>query len=217
MAEEIKSLGDDVEKFNRGVNKINLQDDLYQNKTKIEELENMYKNLYKRIDEYQDEINDSSESNKRPLISKLSQYKSDLEIAKNSLNQKKTMWKNAYNIELLKGGKLEGVEKNKTERNMILDQHKETDYQGDIINSIAVNIKGANRNLEGINAELKDQGDQMNRIHDHVMGADTEVKHTEKLMTKMERREKCMKIIGALAVIILGIFDLFWFIYWIVK
>ena len=41
---------------------------------------------------------------------------------------------------------------------MILEQHKETDYQGDIINSIASNIKDTNRNLEGIKTELKNQG-----------------------------------------------------------
>ena len=100
---------------------------------------------------------------------------------------------------------------------MILDQHKETDYQGNIIDSIASNIKDTNKNLEGINTELKDQGEQMNRIHDHAMNAETEVKHTEKIMTKMERRQKCMKIIGVLAVIIFGIFDVAWLIFWLVK
>ena len=216
--ETIKEFGYDIESFDRRVNKINPQDDIYRTKQEIEDLENLYKKLNSRLDEYDNELQDSSmTSNKRPLISKLSQYKGDLEISKNKLNQKKNNWKTSYNIELLKEGKLTGADKIKTERDMILDQHKETDYQGNIIDSIASNIKDTNKNLEGINTELKDQGEQMNRIHDHAMNAETEVKHTEKIMTKMERRQKCMKIIGVLAVIIFGIFDVALLIFWLVK
>ena len=154
---------------------------------------------------------------KKPLISKLSQYRSDLEIAKNKLNEKKNKWQTQYNMELLKEGKLSGADKIKTERDMILQQHKETDYQGEIINSIASNIKDSNRNLEGINNELKNQGEQMNRIHDHAMNANTQVKQTEKIMTKMESRQKCMKIIGVLAAILLGIFDIFLLLFFIIR
>ena len=214
----IKNLGSDVQKFDRRVGSINLQDDAYRNKQEFEDLENMYKKLSSKLDECDADIQDSSfTSNKKPLLSKLNQYKSDLEIAKNKLNEKKNRWKTSFNIELLKEGKLTGSDKIKTERDMVLQQHKETDYQGEIIGSIADNIKGTNRNLEGINQELKDQGDQMNRIHDHAMNAETEVKQTEKIMTKMERRQKCMKIIGGLAVIVFAIFDIFWLIFWLIK
>ena len=214
----IKNLGSDVQRFDRRVGSINLQDDAYRNKQEFEDLDRMYQKLNTKFEECDTELQDSSfTSNKKPLLSKLNQYKSDLEIAKNKLNEKKNKWKTAYNIELLKEGKLTGADKIKTERDMIMDQHKETDYQGDIIGSIATNIKGANRNLEGINEELKNQGDQMNRIHDHAMNAETEVKQTEKIMTKMERRQKCMKIIGGFAVIIFGIFDIFWLIFWLIK
>ena len=120
-------------------------------------------------------------------------------------------------LELLKEGKLTGSDKIKTERDMLMGQHKETDYQGEIIDSIASNIKGANANLVGINTELKNQGDQMNRIQDHALNAEDEVKKTEKIMTKMERRQKCMKIIGGLAVVVFGIFDVFWLIFFIIK
>ena len=214
----IKNLGSDVQRFDRRVGSINLQDDAYKNKQEFEDLENMYKKLCSKLDECDTDIQDSSfTSNKKPLLSKLNQYKSDLEIAKNKLNEKKNKWKTAYNIELLKEGKLTGSDKIKTERNMILDQHKETDYQGNIIEGIASNIKDTNRNLEGINDELNKQGNQMNRIHDHAMNAESEVKQTEKIMTKMERRQKCMKICGALAIIVFGLFDIVWLIYWLVK
>ena len=213
----VRNLGSDVEKFDRRINSINLESDVYRNKQEFEDLERMYNKLSTKLDDYDSEIQDSSiTSNKKPLISKLNQYKSDLEIAKNKLNEKKNKWKTQYNIELLKEGKLTGADKIKTERDMILDQHKETDYQGNIIDNIASNIKDTNRNLEGINTELKEQGEQMNRIHDNAMQAETEVKQTEKIMTKMERRQKCMKVVGGMAIVVVGLFDIVWLIYWII-
>ena len=206
----VKLLGSDVEKFDRRVNNINLQEDTYRNKQEIEDLERLYNTLSKKFEDCDSEIQDTSNlSSQRPLITKLSQYKGDLEIAKNKLNEKKNKWKNQYNIELLKEGKLTGADKIKTERQMILDQHKETDYQGNVIDSIASNIKDTNRNLAGVNTELKSQGEQMNRIHDHVMSAETEVKQTDKIMTKMERRQKCIKIVSGVAIVIIGLFDIF--------
>ena len=214
----VRNLGSDVEKFDRRINSINLESDVYRNKQEFEDLERMYNKLSTKLDDYDSEIQDSSiTSNKKPLISKLNQYKSDLEIAKNKLNEKKNKWKTQYNIELLKEGKLTGADKIKTERHMILDQHKETDYQGNIIDNIASNIKDTNRNLEGINTELKEQGEQMNRIHDNAMQAETEVKQTEKIMTKMERRQKCMKVVGGMAIVVVGLFDIVWLIFWIIH
>jgi methyl-accepting chemotaxis protein len=216
--DDVKDIGSDVEKFDRRVSSINIEADPYRNKQEFEDLERWYQKLSSKIEECDNDIQDSSmTSNKKPLINKLNQYKSGLDIAKNKLNEKKNRWKTQYNIELLKEGKLTGAEKIKTERDMILEQHKETDYQGNIIDSIASNIKDTNRNLEGINTELKSQGDQMNRIHDHAMNADTQVKQTEKIMTKMERRQKCMKVIGGIAVVIFGIFDIVWLIFWIIR
>ena len=215
---DVKSLGIQVEQFDKRVNNLNPQGDVYQNEREIKELETILSKLNTKIDECDGDIQDSSnQSNRKPLLNKLSQYKSDLEIAKNKLNEKKNTWKNAKNIELLKEGKLTGSDKIKTERDMLMNQHKETDYQGEIIDSIASNIKGANTNLVGINTELKNQGEQMNRIQDHALNAEAEVKQTEKIMTKMERRQKCMKIIGGLAVVVFGIFDVFWLIFFIIK
>ena len=215
---DVKSLGIQVEQFDKRVNNLNPQGDVYQNEREIKELESILSKLNTKIDECDGDIQDSSnQSNRKPLLNKLSQYKSDLEIAKNKLNEKKNTWKNAKNIELLKEGKLTGSDKIKTERDMLMNQHKETDYQGEIIDSIASNIKGANTNLVGINTELKNQGEQMNRIQDHALNAEAEVKQTEKIMTKMERRQKCMKIIGGLAVVVFGIFDVFWLIFFIIK
>ena len=213
MSADLKSLSNDIERLKARIERLDENGDVYQNKNDIETYEKNYNRLYEKLND----LTEGDSNLEKPLISKVNQCKSDLEIISNVLNRKKEAIKKKYNIELLKGGELSGADKIKTERDMIMDQHKETDYQGNMIDSIASNIKSANNNLTNINTELKNQGEQMNRIHDHVANAESEVKQTEKIMTRMERRQKCMKIVGGCAVVILGIFDVFWLVFWLIK
>ena len=213
MSADLKSLTNDIERLKSRIERLDENGDVYQNKNDIETYEKNYNRLYEKLND----ITEGDSNLEKPLISKVNQCKSDLEIISNLLNRKKEAIKKKYNIELLKGGELSGADKIKTERDMIMDQHKETDYQGNMIDSIASNIKSANNNLTNINTELKNQGEQMNRIHDHVANAESEVKQAEKIMTRMERRQKCMKIVGGCAVVILGIFDVFWLVFWLIK
>ena len=213
MSTDLKSLGSDIERLKKRIENLDENGDVYQNKNDIETYEKNYNRLYEKLND----LTEGDSNLEKPLISKVNQCKSDLEIISNLLNRKKEAIKKKYNIELLKGGELSGADKIKTERDMIMDQHKETDYQGNMIDSIASNIKSANNNLTNINTELKNQGEQMNRIHDHVANAESEVKQAEKIMTRMERRQKCMKIVGGCAVVILGIFDVFWLVFWLIK
>jgi chromosome segregation ATPase len=213
MSADLKSLSNDIERLKARIERLDENGDVYQNKNDIETYEKNYNRLYEKLND----ITEGDSNLEKPLISKVNQCKSDLEIISNLLNRKKEAIKKKYNIELLKGGELSGADKIKTERDMIMDQHKETDYQGNMIDSIASNIKSANNNLTNINTELKNQGEQMNRIHDHVANAESEVKQAEKIMTRMERRQKCMKIVGGCAVVILGIFDVFWLVFWLIK
>ena len=213
MSADLKSLSNDIERLKARIERLDENGDVYQNKNDIE----TYEKNYNRLCEKLNDITEGDSNLEKPLISKVNQCKSDLEIISNLLNRKKEAIKKKYNIELLKGGELSGADKIKTERDMIMDQHKETDYQGNMIDSIASNIKSANNNLTNINTELKNQGEQMNRIHDHVANAESEVKQAEKIMTRMERRQKCMKIVGGCAVVILGIFDVFWLVFWLIK
>ena len=213
MSADLKSLSNDIERLKARIERLDENGDVYQNKNDIETYEKNYNRLYEKLND----LTEGDSNLEKPLISKVNQCKSDLEIISNLLNRKKEAIKKKYNIELLKGGELSGADKIKTERDMIMDQHKETDYQGNMIDSIASNIKSANNNLVNINTELKNQGEQMNRIHDHVANAESEVKQAEKIMTRMERRQKCMKIVGGCAVVILGIFDVFWLVFWLIK
>ena len=107
-------------------------------------------------------------------------------------------------------GELEGVEKKKAEREIVLDQHKEIDNQGELIDSIQQNVKAAGSNLYNMNNVLEDQGQQMDRIHDTVLNTNEKIKKTGHVMTKIEWRNQCMKIATLIAVIVVGLFDIAW-------
>jgi chromosome segregation ATPase len=205
---DIKTIGNSVEKFVKKVNNLNVNDDVYQIKNDIEELEGMYNDLNSQMDDCDNDLKDSSDSNTKPLINKLTQFRSDLDIAKNKLNSKKNSWQTNYNLEMLKEGKLSGYDKKKAERDIIIDQHKETDYQGDLIKGIGEHIKGSNQNMENINAELKQQGEQIINLQGATTGISGKVSNTERVMTKIERRQVCGKVIGAIAIIAVGLADI---------
>ena len=205
---DIKTIGNSVEKFVKKVNNLNVNDDVYQIKNDIEELEGMYNDLNSQMDDCDNDLKDSSDSNTKPLINKLTQFRTDLDIAKNKLNSKKNSWQTNYNLEMLKEGKLSGYDKKKAERDIIIDQHKETDYQGDLIKGIGEHIKGSNQNMENINAELKQQGEQIINLQGTTTGISGKVSNTERVMTKIERRQVCGKVIGAIAIIVVGLADI---------
>ena len=205
---DIKTIGNSVEKFVKKVNNLNVNDDVYQIKNDIEELEGMYNDLNSQMDDCDNDLKDSSDSNTKPLINKLTQFKTDLDIAKNKLNSKKNSWQTNYNLEMLKEGKLSGFDKKKAERDIIIDQHKETDSQGDLIKGIGEHIKGSNQNMENINAELKQQGEQIINLQGTTTGISGKVSNTERVMTKIERRQVCGKVIGAIAIIVVGLADI---------
>ena len=205
--DDINSISRDVEKFTRLVNNISTDDDTYQVKSQIEELEKMYEGIITNMDEFDEDLY-SSESNKKPLINKLTQFKSDLEIAKNKLNEKKNVWQNQHNFELLKEGQLTGYEKVKAERDIIMDQHKETDYQGELIKNIGQNVLSANKNLEGINQELNQQGDKIINVQEKTNNMEGTVNKTGDVMSKIEWRNKCGKVAGIIAIIVVGLADI---------
>ena len=205
---DIKAIGNNVEKFVKKVNNLNVNDDAYQLKNDIEELEGMYNDLNSQMEECDNDLKDSSDSNTKPLINKLTQFKTDLDIAKNKLNSKKNAWQTNYNLELLKEGKLSGYDKKKAERDIIIDQHKETDFQGELIKGIGESIKGSNQNMENINAELKQQGEHIINLQGTTTGISGKVSNTERVMTKIERRQVCGKVIGAIAIIVVGLADI---------
>lgn len=213
MSADLKTLGNDIERLKNKIDRLDENGDVYQTKNDIE----TYEKNYNRLSEKLNDITEGESNLEKPLISKVNQMKSDLEIILNLINRKKEAIKRKYNIELLKNGELTGADKIKTERDMIMDQHKETDFQGNMIDSIASNIKGANNNLVNINTELKNQGEQMNRIQEKTLETESQVKQTGKIMTKMEGRAKCIQIITCFAVVIFGLFDVVWIVFLLLR
>ena len=57
----------------------------------------------------------------------------------------------------------------------------------------------------------------MNRIQQKTNETESQVKQTAKIMTRKEGRAKCIQIIAFIAVIVCGLFDIFWIIFLIVK
>lgn len=91
----------------------------------------------------------------------------------------------------------------KTERNAIMDLHSKTDYHGDIINSIAQDIKDSHGNLITMNREVKSQGEQIARIHVNVQDTGTSVKRADKNITIMQRRAVCQKLLLHILAVVL--------------
>ena len=187
--------------------------DVYQAEQKLKEIDRKIKNTKEEIES----INEDSSSLSRPLLNSLKTEEKDLEILENRYNKALDYWKRKRAQEDLKQGKLTGPDALKVQREMGLDNLREVDNQGLMIESIGENIKSANRNLVNINVELDNQGQQMDRIQNHVLGAENQVKQAGKIMTKMETKAKCVQILAFIAVIACGLLDVVLVVFIIYK
>ena len=83
----------------------------------------------------------------------------------------------------------------KATRNAIIDSHKRTDYQGDLIDAIGKDLIETNNNLNHVNVEVKKQGEQIENIHKNVLETGASVKKADKTIGVMSRRNICHKIL----------------------
>ena len=181
--------------------------ELYEAEQKLKEIE-------KKIKQTRDELDDDDDSNLKPL---LKIEIGDLDIYEKRYKTQKLFWEKKRREEDLRSGKLTGADAIKTQREIGLDNVKEVDNQGLMIDSIGENIKTANINLTNINNELQNQGEQMNRIQEKTLETENQVKQTGKIMTKMEGRAKCIQILTFLSVILFGLLDVAMLIFGLVK
>ena len=202
---DINSIIKEVKDFSKKVNNINTDGDLNEVKVRMDELEDEYNELIKNMDECESDL---SENNSSSLLNKLSQYKEDLEIARKKLLQKKETWQTKNSYELLKQGQLTGYEKVKAERDVIMDGHKEIDNQGLMVNDIGKLVKDSNKNLSNINNDLNNQGQRINNIQVKTTNMDNTADKTSKIMSKIEKRERTSKIVGIIAIIVVGLADI---------
>lgn len=202
---QMKALNNLMNKLRSKVEKFEPTDDTSQNRNAMEDIDDLIKSIEDKIEEIDNDMNEDEDlSGNKPLINKLTEQKNEFNIIKNNYNRKAENARSAINQELLMRGELKGVEKKKAQRDMALDQVKEVDNQGLIIDSIGKHVRDANVNLANMNDEAKRQGEQIDRVGEKVVNADQKVKVTGKVFNSMDRRLCCRKFI-----VWIGIFVLF--------
>ena len=140
--------------------------------------------------------------------SRLRTYQSEYDIKNQRFKKVQDQYLKQDRLNKLKAGQLTGVEQLRAERDMAVDLHKETDFQGDIINDIGKDIRGANDNLGQIAIAVDEQGKQINRIHGTVLEGQSTVKQTDRNAQKMIRRAKCTKVLLWLFNILIFLIDI---------
>ena len=210
MDKEIKKIQLDLDGLLMSVDNIDDErDDVYNMERSIQELNANYDKLDDRYSRLKEEIEEQPDCEK-PLINKLKTIQNDLKKFKKKMKEKEDKLGKLKRISKFYDGELEGAEKMKAERDIMLQDHKNIDNQGLIIDSIQENVKAVGQNLTNINTELDSQGQKMDRIQEKVLETEDQVKKTGKIMGKMEKRQNCMKILTVIAIIIFALFDLAW-------
>ena len=161
--------------------------------------------------ETEDELNFSNE--KYNIKSLLSDY--DLRLKE--LNKKDSDFTKKSNEQKLLNGELKGVEAKKATRDMALDQVKQVDKHGLLIEDTANQVNNAVNNLQEINTEINRQGQQIDQIHSTVNNAQTKVKKTDKDIRQMISSQRCMKCALCTLVVLLVLLDAVFGIYLLVK
>ena len=197
----IKQVQDRLESIKINLDRLQKTSELYEAERIINEITDKIRVTKKQLEDFQTDQSSYS----KPLLSSLRSYEKDLEIYENKLNFQQEKWDKKRREQDLIEGKLTGADALKAQREIGLENMKEVDNQGLIVDSIGENIKSANVNLTNINNELQNQGEQMNRIQEKTLETESQVKQTGKIMTKMEGRAKCIQIITCFAVVIFGL------------
>ena len=142
---------------------------------------------------------------------------SDMSKCKKKINEKENKLDKIKRKNQYYNGELEGADRMKTEKEILLENQKNVDNQGLMINSIQQNVKEAGTNLLNINTELNSQGQKMNRIQDKVLETEEHVKKSGKIIGKMERRNFCMKVVTFIAIIVFGLLDITWIAFLVIR
>ena len=198
----LESVKDRIASIKRNLDELSIIKEVYEAEQKLREIEQKIKRTKEEIEGINEDISIS-----RPLLNSLKSEEKDLKIYENKYKNLVDYWEKKRRQEELISGNLTGANAIKAQRELALENQKEVDNQGLIIDSIGENIKNANVNLVNINNELQNQGEQMNRIQEKTLETENQVKQTGKIMTRMEGRAKCIQILTFLAVFIFGLFD----------
>ena len=199
---QISNLIQRIKKLKEKVEKFEISNNLDVDQNKFDQIEEEYKDLA-RGTEGIDEIDDNDIKGDIPLLNQFKVQKNDLDIIGNNIETIKKNLNSTYYKELLKGGKLGGKERKEAQRDMALDNIKETDNQKRMLHSIHNNVIESNENLGYVNQEIKTQGDQIKNIGEKVINVGESVKNTGQVMSQIERRICCRKFSLIVGIIVL--------------
>ena len=199
---QISNLIKRIEKLKKEVDKFEISNNFDEDQYKFDQIEEEYKDLA-RGTEGIDEIDDNDIKGDIPLLNQFKVQKNDLDIIGNNIETIKKNLNSTYCKELLKGGKLGGKERKEAQRDMALDNIKETDNQKRMLHSIHNNVIESNENLGYVNQEIKTQGDQIKNIGEKVINVGESVKNTGQVMSQIERRICCRKFSLIVGIIVL--------------
>ena len=213
---EIKKIQLDLDELLLSVDNIDdKEEDIYNLERNIQELNANYDKIDDRYSRLKEEVEEQDDT-EVPLLNKLKTIKNDMNKYKKRINEKEEKLAKLKRISKYYEGELEGADKKKAEREILLENQKQVDNQGLIIDSIQEKVKAVGTNLNNINTELDSQGQKINRIQDKVIETENEIKKTSRVMGKIERRHNCMKILSLIFLIIFGLFDVAWIVFLVI-
>lgn len=198
--DEIESKIKRIEQLIRGGER---EEELYQKEQCVEKCRTVLSDIKQSLDEIEREMMNESQDTR--YEKKLSSLRKDYDIAQKRVNKFDEVVTRDVNKNKLKNGELHGVKKVQAERDAIIDLHKETDIQGDMIKEIEKDVREANVNLKDVGVELNNQKGQMLRIQGGLQDAIIGVKKSDKIINEMNRRNFCIKFLMHLVIILLAL------------
>jgi hypothetical protein len=135
----------------------------------------------------------------------------------NRMEEKLIQNKNMNNLISGDKGNLSKREINVTTRDAILDLHKQTDFQQDLLGEIKNDLLDTRANMKGMVVEVKKQGETLDRVQNNLLETNTVIKRTDKNITLMQRREIIHKFLMYILNILLFISIIIAIIYKLTK
>jgi len=190
-------------KIEERLNKVNINDP-YRGKKELDEIKKELSKVKADISTIEYNMSFDKSIEKGDLKVQTGEYnnlKKKLESLEKELIQ-------GENMELLKQGKLTGMDKIKTEKNELENQIGEIEDQGRLLDYIGKDIREANRNINEAAITVKDQDNRINNVTDKVDNNQVKMGQAEAIENQMIRIAKCQRCALYSLVIILFLADL---------
>lgn len=143
---------------------------------------------------------------KRENQLKLKTYKENIDLKQRSilkLEENIGKWDNLNKIQTGNTGGMTNNQLKKGAYDAAVDLNMKTDLHQDLIHDIGKNLYEANDNLGVITVEVKNQGDQIDRIHNNVGLTQKTIGRTDKRISSMNRRIYCHKLLLNMLIVVL--------------